>query len=71
MITDDEWKDLAIMGILLVTETDLTGDNNTLFEQYCTLVNVLENTVTIENFPSFMNLNVSEISLMKNHLQKC
>ena len=51
MITDDEWKDLAIMGILLVTETDLTGDNNTLFEQYCTLVNVLENTVTIENFP--------------------
>ena len=71
MITDDEWKDLAIMGILLVTETDLTGDNNALLELKFTLRNVLENTVTIENFPSFMNLYISEISLLKNHLQKC
>ena len=59
------------MGILLETETDLAGDNNALLELKFTLRNVLENTLTIENFSSFMNLNVSEISLMKNHLQKC
>ena len=32
IITDDEWKDLATMGILLETETDLIGDNNALLE---------------------------------------
>ena len=52
MITDDEWKDLATKGILLVTETDLTGENNAIFELKFTFRNVLDNTVTIENFPS-------------------